>query len=164
MNKKVKFITKAGIIAALYTALTMISALFGLSSGVIQVRISEALCVLPVYSFAAVPGLTIGCLVSNILCGGSIYDIVFGTAATLAAALVTCMLKKHPYFSSIPTIISNMLIIPLVLIMSGLGGISMFPYFSLTVGIGEIISCGIFGTALIFYFEKHREISAMLFK
>lgn len=161
---KIKFVAKSGMIAALYVALTMISASLGLSSGVIQVRISEALCVLPIYSFAAVPGVTVGCLVSNILCGGTIYDIIFGTLATLVAALVTFALKKHRYLSSIPTIVSNSVIIPFVLILSGFGGWEMYPFFALTVGVGEVISCGIFGTILVLYFEKHREITTMLFK
>lgn len=159
-----KFIVRSAIIAAIYVALTMISALLGLSSGVIQVRISEALCILPIYTFAAVPGLTIGCLVSNILCGGTIYDIIFGTLATLIGAFVAFFIKKFPYLASIPTIVSNALIIPCVLIISGIGGWEMFPYFVLTVGIGEVISCGVFGTLIIRYFEKHRSTKTMLFK
>ena len=158
MNKKTKFIAKASMIAALYTALTLVSAMFGLSSGVIQIRISEALCVLPIYSTAAIPGLAVGCLVSNLICGGTVYDIVFGTAATLIGALLAYALKKFPYLSSIPTILSNAAIIPFVLILSGFGGWESFPYFSLTVGIGEVISCGVLGTVLVFYLQRHPDV------
>ena len=158
MKRKSKFIAKASMIAALYTALTLVSAMFGLSSGAIQVRISEALCVLPVYSTAAIPGLAVGCLVSNLICGGTVYDILFGTAATLIGALLAYTLKKLPYLSSIPTIISNAAIIPFVLILSGFGGWDMFPYFSLTVGIGEVISCGVLGTVLVFYLGRHPDV------
>ncbi len=158
MKGKTKFIAKASMIAALYTALTLVSALFGLSSGVIQVRISEALCVLPIYSASAIPGLAVGCLVSNLICGGSVYDVIFGTAATLIGALLAYAMKKLPYLSSVPTIVSNAAIIPFVLILSGFGGWEMFPYFALTVGIGEVISCGVLGTVLVFYLERHRDL------
>ena len=72
-------ITQAAIIVALYTVLTLIANLFGLASGVIQVRISEALTVLPFLSFIGIPGVTIGCLISNIVTGADIFDIIFGT-------------------------------------------------------------------------------------
>lgn len=163
MKKNTKFLAHAGMIAALYAALTMVSALFGLASGVIQVRLSEALCVLPIYTVAAVPGVTIGCLVSNILCGGTIYDIIFGTLATLIGAALTYLFRKLPYLASIPTIISNAVIIPVVLICSGAGGWDMFPYLAATVGFGEVIACGVLGTILVVYLEKHRSSRAMLF-
>ena len=150
------------MIAAAYVALTMISAAFGLSSGAIQIRISEALCVLPIFTLSAVPGVTIGCFIANIICGGTVYDIVFGTIATLIAAVITYFIKT-PMLSSVPTIVSNSVIIPIVLIMSGVGGFNMFPYFALTVGLGEIISCGILGTVLAVYMKKHPKISQVLF-
>lgn len=163
MNTKLKYLTRASIIAALYVALTALSALLGLSSGIIQVRISEMLCVLPVFTAAAIPGVTLGCLISNIVFGGTVYDIVLGTAATLAGASIAYSIRKAPYFSSVPTVVSNAAIIPAVLILSGLGGWNMFPYFALTVGVGEIISCTVFGTLLVFYLEKHRSVRTMLF-
>lgn len=163
MKRNTHFLAKAGMIAALYTVLTMISAALGLASGVIQVRLSEMLCILPVYSAAAIPGVTVGCLVSNILCGGTIYDIVFGTIATLVGACFAYCLRKLPYLSSIPTILSNVLIIPTVLIYSGAGSWSMFPYFAVTVGLGEVLACGGLGTILVAYLEKHRSTRTMLF-
>lgn len=162
-NSKVRYIAHSGIIAAAYVALTMISAAFGLSSGAIQIRISEALCVLPIFTASAVPGVAIGCFIANVLCGGTLYDIIFGTIATLIAAVITHFIKT-PFLSSIPTIVSNAVIIPLVLIMSGIGGMELFPYFSLTVGLGEVISCGILGTVLAVYLKKHPRITQALFK
>ena len=162
-NSKVRFIAYSAMIAAAYVALTMISAAFGLSSGAIQVRISEALCVLPIFTLSAVPGVTVGCFIANILCGGTVYDIVFGTLATLIAAVITYFIK-NPLLSSIPTIVSNAVIVPIVLIMSGVGGVNMFPYIALTVGLGEVISCGILGTILAVYMKKHPRVSQALFK
>ena len=162
-NSKVRFIAYSAMIAAAYVALTMISTAFGLSSGAIQVRISEALCVLPIFTLSAVPGVTVGCFIANILCGGTVYDIVFGTLATLMAAVITYFIK-NPLLSSIPTIVSNAVIVPIVLIMSGVGGVNMFPYFALTVGLGEVISCGILGTILAVYMKKHPRVSQALFK
>lgn len=162
-NSKVRFIAYSAMIAAAYVALTMISAAFGLSSGAIQIRISEALCVLPIFTLSAVPGVTVGCFIANILCGGTVYDIVFGTLATLIAAVITYFIK-NPLLSSIPTIVSNAVIIPIVLIMSGVGGVNMFPYLALTVGLGEVISCGILGTILAVYMKKHPRVSQALFK
>ena len=83
MKNKAKFIALSAMLAAAYVVLTLISSLFGLSSGAIQVRISEMLCVLAAFTPAAVPGITIGCLLANIICGGTIYDIIFGTLATV---------------------------------------------------------------------------------
>jgi len=163
MKKNIKKLTESGIIAAIYVALTIISAMMGLASGAVQVRISEILCVLPIYTTAAIPGVTVGCLIANIICGGTIYDIIFGTLATLIGSLIAYLFRKWKYVASIPTIISNAIIIPLVLIVSGVGTWDMLPYFMLTVGVGEIISCGVLGTALIFYLEKHRSTTAMLF-
>ena len=153
-NNKVRFIAYSAMTAAAYVALTMISAAFGLSSGAIQIRISEALCVLPIFTLSAVPGVTVGCFIAN---------IVFGTLATLIAAVITYFIK-NPLLSSIPTIVSNAVIVPIVLIMSGVGGVNMFPYFALTVGLGEVISCGILGTILAVYMKKHPRVSQALFK
>lgn len=163
MRKNIRFLTKASIIAAIYVVLTLISALFGLASSAVQIRISEALCILPIYSTAAIPGVAIGCFISNIICGGTIYDIVFGTIATFVGAVGAYLVRKFPYISSLPTILSNVVIIPVVLISSGVGGWNLFPYFVATVGLGEIIACGILGTVLIVYLKKHPSSRKMLF-
>ena len=94
-NKKVLFLTHAAMIAALYVVLTFISNAFGLASGAIQVRLSEALIILPVFTPAAIPGLYIGCLLSNLLCGGCLLDILLGSLATLIGALGARAMRKH---------------------------------------------------------------------
>ena len=146
-NKSASFIAQAGIVAALYVVLTLLSNAFGLASGVIQVRISEALCILPCFISSAVPGLFIGCFLSNILAGGVIWDVIFGSIATLLGAIGTRLLKKHRYLASLPPIIANMLIVPFVLRYAYHIEGAIW-YFMLTVGAGELISCGILGQAL----------------
>ena len=136
-----------GIIAALYVILTYVANAFGLASGVIQVRISEALTILPVFTVAAVPGVTIGCLLANLLTGCAFWDIVFGSFATLLGAIGTRLLRKHPYIAWIPPVVSNMAIIPVVL-QKVYNVPDAWWYLVITVGIGEIISCGILGIML----------------
>lgn len=96
-KKSALFLTQAAMIAALYVVLTYIANLFGLASGVIQIRLSEMLCILPVFTPAAIPGLFIGCLLSNILTGCVIWDILFGSLATLAGAIGTYLLRNHKF-------------------------------------------------------------------
>ena len=163
-NKNIRYIATAGMIGALYVALTLISALFGLSSGVIQVRISEMLCVLPIYTSAAIPGVTIGCLLANLIVGGTVWDIVFGTLATLIGAIIAYFMRNLKYLAFIPTVVANMIIIPAVLILSGVGGWETFPYFAFTVGLGELISCGVFGVLMILYLERHQNVRKTLFE
>lgn len=94
-NKKVLFITQGAVIAAIYVVLTYIVSLLGLTNGVIQVRLSEALTILPVFTPAAIPGLVVGCVISNILTGAVIWDVIFGSLATLIGAVGTYLLRKH---------------------------------------------------------------------
>lgn len=147
MKTKAKFIVTGGIIAALYLALTMLTSAFGLSSGPVQIRLSEALCILPAFTPAAIPGLFIGCIISNTLSGCLITDIIFGSLATLLGAVGTYFLRKNKFLAIIPPIASNTLIIPLIFkycyhIESAVW------YMVLTVGISEILSCGILGLFL----------------
>ena len=141
------------MIAALYTALTWVSQLFGLSSGVIQCRISEALCILPLFTTAAIPGLTIGCFISNFTVGltsGVVWaDVIFGSLATLIGAVGAYFLRKGwlKWLAPIPTIVANAAIVPFVL-KYACGMEDAFWFMVLTVAIGEVISAGIFGTAL----------------
>ena len=151
-NKKVTMITQGAIIAALYVVLTMIANAMGLSNYAIQVRFSEALCILPFFTVAAIPGLTVGCLIANIMTGALIWDVLFGSLATLLGAIGTYVLRKHKVLMMFPPVIANAVIVPFVL-RYGYGITWMFhevewsiPYFALTVGIGEIISvCGLGG-------------------
>lgn len=148
-NKKhILFITYAALIAALYTALTLVASLFGLSSAAIQLRLSEALTVLPYFTPAAIPGLTVGCLVSNLITGCIPVDVIFGTVATFIGAVCTWLLRKHsPYVAPIPPLLANTLIVPFVL-KYGYGAEGGIPFFMLTVGIGEVLSCGVLGIIL----------------
>lgn len=157
MKNKTKIITYGAMIAAIYVLLTMLSRAFGLDSGVIQVRISEALCILPCFTPAAIFGLFAGCLLYNMLAGAVIWDVIFGSLATLIGAVFTYKLRKNKYLAILPPIISNTLIIPFVLSYAYHIEGAIW-YFMLTVGMGEIISCGVLG--LLFYpaLNKHRNI------
>ena len=139
VTKKTAYITQAALIAAIYTVLTMIAAGFDLASGAIQVRFSEALTIMPFFTPAAIPGLTLGCLLSNILTGCALPDIIFGTLATLLGALGSYALRSNRFLCAIPPIVSNALIIPFILTYAYHipGGI---PLFMLTAGTGELVS------------------------
>lgn len=150
---KTKKLTVASLIATLYVMLTLLARLFGLDSGVIQIRFSEALCILPIFTPAAIPGLFVGCLLSNILAGAVVWDVIFGSLATLLAAIGTRLLKGNRFLAVIPPILANTLIIPFVLSFA-YGAEGTIPYFMLTVGIGEILSCGILGLFLYRYIKK----------
>lgn len=115
MNKKVLWICHAAMIAALYVVLTLCINAFGLASGVIQVRISEALTILPYFTPAAIPGLVIGCLISNTITGCALLDILLGSFATLLGALGSYALRRFKWLVPLPPIIANTLIVPYVL-------------------------------------------------
>ena len=168
-NKKVLSLVQAAMIAALYVVLTLIANAFGLASGNIQIRFSEALTVLPFFTPTAIPGLYIGCLLSNVMTGCALPDIIFGSLATLIGAIGTWMIGRaakkaasrqkaalYKYLSPLPPILSNAIIIPPMLKIA-YGIIPM--WFSLiTVTIGEIISCGVFGYILLTALQKYRGI------
>ena len=157
-QKKVLFITHSAMIAALYVILTYLASALGLSNGMIQVRFSEALTILPYFTPAAVPGVFIGCLISNILTGACLWDIIFGSITTLVAAIISYKIRKFKYAVCIPPIILNTLIIPWVL-RYGYGMTDeAIPFMMLTVGIGEVISCGILGCILLSALYKYRNV------
>ncbi len=147
-SQKTLQIVQAAVIAALYVVLTMLAAGFDLAAGAIQCRFSEALTVLPFFTAAAVPGLTIGCLLANFLTGAALPDVIFGTLATFIGAFFTRKLKEHRILCTLPPVISNALIVPLIL-KYAYGLTDMYPYLVLTVGLGEVISCMIFGQILL---------------
>ena len=164
-------IATGSMIAALYVVLTYVANALGLASGAIQIRISESLTILPVLMGSAIPGLAIGCVLANLLTGCAALDVVFGSLATLIGALGTRALRKQPKLSWLPPVISNMLIVPLVLIyvyqvpdvsvtipfvnkmLSGSGFLPLM----ITVGIGEVISCGLLGM-LVYQAAQKAEI------
>ena len=153
---------RAAMIAAIYVVLTFIANTFALANGAVQIRFSEALTILPYFTPAAIPGLFIGCLLSNILTGCALPDIIFGSLATLLGALGTYGLRRWKWCAPICPVISNVIIVPLVLIygygllIEGWSVLQCFGYYCLTVGAGEIISCGVLGMILLFALEKHR--------
>ena len=153
------YLTRGALIAALYVALTYASSLFGLSSGVIQFRLSEALCILPMLMPEAVPGLAVGCLLANLLTGCAVWDIVFGTVATLIGAVGARLLKSLPtkllWLATLPTILSNAIIVPFVLIYA-YGVPDAYFYLMLTVGVGELVCAGILGSMLYYSLRKSR--------
>ncbi|MBQ1631368.1 MAG: QueT transporter family protein [Clostridia bacterium] len=148
------YITKAAAIAALYVVLTELSAQFGLSgTNVIQFRISEALTILPFFTSAAIPGLVIGCFFSNLLTGAVVWDIVFGTLATLIGAILTYALRRYKWLAPIPPILANTLIVPFVL-RYAYGFADAWWYLALTVFVGEFVCCGILGMLLLFALNR----------
>ena len=155
-NKKVLRITQAAMIAAIYVVLTVFISAFNLASGAIQVRISEALTILPVFTPAAIPGLFLGCLISNLVTGCMPLDVVFGSLATLIGACGTYALRKHKWLAPLPPIIANTIIVPFVLRYVYLAG-GTIPFFMLTVGIGEVISCYLLGSILHRVLDRYKE-------
>lgn len=150
-----------GVIAALYVALTYIAAVFGLASGAIQVRLSEALTILPVFTSTAVPGLTVGCVLANLLTGCAPWDVVFGSLATLLGAVGTRLLKNKPYIAWIPPVMANAIIVPFVL-QKVYGVEDAWWYLALTVGAGEVIACGILGILLYHSVKKIPNLKSLL--
>ncbi|MBQ1901647.1 MAG: QueT transporter family protein, partial [Lachnospiraceae bacterium] len=116
-------------------------------SGAIQVRISEALCVLPVFTPAAVPGLFVGCLISNTVTGAMLPDIVFGSMATLIGAYGTYILRKSKFIYTLPPVLANAIVVPCVLKLAYQLG-DAYWYLALTVGAGEVLSICVLGFIL----------------
>lgn len=158
VSAKTRFMTRAGIIAALYVATTLFLA--PISYGAVQCRVSEALCLLPALTPAAVPGLFIGCLIANLLGSGVWYDVVLGSLTTLTAAILTRRLKDKPILASLPPVVLNGLVV---------GSIVYFAYqfvpgnpvnaaqLLLTMGsvaVGEAVACCVLGVILVRALKK----------
>ena len=156
MNNRTNSIAQGALIAALYIVLTLVSNIMGLASGVIQIRLSEAMTILPIFTPAAVPGLCVGCFISNIITGCAPMDVICGTVATLIGALLTKSFANHPVLASLPPIIANTLIIPwvLALVYNFEGSVV---YFTATVFIGELIAAGLLGQVLRRSLEPYTE-------
>lgn len=146
-KRPVLFISQAAIIAAIYVVLVFAFRPISFSS--IQFRIAEALTILPFFTPAAIPGVTIGCLLGNLLGGADILDIVFGTLATLIGAFGSYALRNHKYLVPLPPILANTIIVPWVL-RYAYGMKDAILFMMLTVGIGEVIACGVLGLVLLF--------------
>ena len=154
-DNKVRFMAQAAMIAAVYVALTVVFAPISFSE--IQVRVAEALTILPVFTPAAIPGLFIGCLIGNIAGGALVPDIIFGTLATLIGAFGTWKLRRaHPFLAPVPPILANTVIVPFVLKYAYEVPLPV-PFMMLTVGAGEILSCGVLGMLLYYALRSRRE-------
>jgi uncharacterized membrane protein len=155
-----RFLAEAGIIAALYFVLTV--AVAPLAYGQLQIRISEALCILPFFTPAAVPGLFVGCALANLFSPFGLYDIVFGSLATLIAALITYRIKQK-WLLPLPTIILNGLIIGAELtLLAALPEFGFLPkdvyWVSVAyVAAGEAIATYVLGIPLFFLLNKHKD-------
>ena len=156
MKKKLdtKFMVEASVIAAVYAVLTFV--LMPFSYGMMQVRISEALTILPAFTPAAVPGLFIGCLVANALGPNGVVDIVIGSLATLLAAVGSCWLKDHPLLVPLPPVIANAVLVGWEL--SYVYGMGALPVCMAWVGLGELISCYVVGLPLMKLLKKYEKV------
>lgn len=154
--RKTLQIVYGAAIAAIYTILTV--AFAPISYGPIQTRISEALCILPFFTPAAVPGLFVGCAISNLFMGQPI-DAVFGSLATLIGAIGTYALRKNGnrFLASVPPILANAIIIPWVL-RYAYGAEDMIWFMMVTVGAGEILTAGILGQVLLRTLERYKRV------
>ncbi len=161
---KAKSLTTAGVIAALYAALTYAAAGLGIAYGPFQFRFSEALTVLPIFTPAAIPGLTVGCLIANLASFNPI-DLLFGTVATLVAALLTTYFKNvktfgAPLLSLFPPVIVNALLIGLELSLFYFDSFTIggFLISFMEVGVGQLLVCYGLGLPLYFALNKHKRI------
>ena len=153
MNTKSKSICLGAMIAALYVVITCALGAFNLANGIIQIRLSEALCILPVFSVSAIPGVTIGCFISNLILGANIFDVIFGSLATLLGLLGTYFLRRFKLLSLLPSILSNSIILPLVF-RYAYGFQDAFIVLVISIFVSEFISVGIFGFLLRQILEK----------
>ena len=160
-NLSVRRLVRCAVIAAVYVVVCLVLAPF--SYGAVQVRVAEALCLLPVFGAEYLVGVTLGCFLANLL-GSTVVDVVFGTLATLLACLVTYKLrdirvKGLAIPASLPPVVFNMIIVgafEITFFFSDGAPTAMLAVFNaVTVGIGELISCTILGVALVKLIESN---------
>ncbi|UCD64831.1 MAG: QueT transporter family protein [Candidatus Zixiibacteriota bacterium] len=157
-DHRVKYISTAGLIAALYVVLALV--FLPISFGVYQVRIAEALTVLPFLTAAAIPGLYVGCLLANVMGGMGWLDILFGPLLTLAAALGTHYVRRR-----LGQTTAGVLLAPLPPVVLNAFGVSVYLapllgfnyWFSVQmIGIGQLVSCYVIGVPLLLLLKKRR--------
>ncbi len=162
--KRVRFICTAALIAAMYVALTYLSMALGIDKNAIQIRFSEMLIALAFVTPAAIPGLYVGCLLANILTACAPLDILLGPIATLIGAAGAYLIgrvknnKVARWLCTVPNIIANTIIVTIVCYICYTApdaqSLSIIPFYACTIALGEMISCGIFGTVLLLGSEK----------
>lgn len=148
-------LAQGAVIAAIYVVLTFVFA--PISFGAMQVRIAEMLTILPLFTPVAIPGLFIGCLLANILGGAIIWDVIFGSIATLIGAALGYVLRFNRWLVPIPAVVANSVIVPLVL-RYGYGVDMPILLMVLYVAIGEIIGCYVLGELLATVLLKRKQI------
>lgn len=166
-TKNVRFLTQAAMIAALYAVLTYAAAAVNLAYGAVQFRFSEALTVLPVFTPAAIPGLAVGCFLANLGSPLGLVDWIFGTGATLLAAVGTWMarriqIKGVPVLAPLPPVVANVVLVGFELsCLSSAGTFALgnftwaaFGASALSVGIGELVICYALGLPLLLALRK----------
>lgn len=154
-SNRTTFVVYSAIIAAIYVVLCTVFR--PISFSYIQVRIAEALTILPYFTPAGIPGVTIGCLLSNIIGGADILDIVFGTIATLLGACGSYALRKYKFLVPLPPILANTIIIPWVLKFA-YSEVLPIPFMMLTVGVGEVLSAGVLGIILLYALSQYKDV------
>ena len=152
---QIQLITQGAAIAAIYVVLTLVFA--PISYGAVQVRIAEALTILPMFTPAAIPGLFAGCLLANFIGGAVIWDIIFGSIATLIGAILGWKLRRNRWLVPIPAIAANTVIVPLVL-RYGYGENLPILLMAVYVAAGEIISCYVLGELLAEVLLRYRNV------
>ena len=151
----VRDLAQGAIIAAVYALLTMFLA--PISSGLIQCRVSEAMSVLPYFTFSAVPGLFIGCVIANLLTGMAAYDVIFGSLATLLAAYITYWMRNRvsKYLAPLPSVVVNALVVGWLLTYVYQVGVTFWVAAGY-VAIGQAIACFALGIPLMKLLERFR--------
>ncbi|MDU7338658.1 MAG: QueT transporter family protein [Clostridium sp.] len=161
VSRRTVFLVQGAMIAALYVVLTFLSSAMGLAYGPVQFRLSEALTILPVFTPAAIPGITIGCLISNLGSPYGVVDILCGTGATLLAAVISYQLRRFrlhglPVLSALPPVLCNALVIGAELAFFLPSGFTAAGFFAagVSVGAGELVVLAVLGLPLAFLLEK----------
>ncbi|ORX24594.1 transporter [Thermoanaerobacterium sp. PSU-2] len=162
MNSKTKKIVYGALIAAVYAAVTV--ALAPISYGQVQVRVAEALTIMPFFSSYSIFGLFVGCIIANMIGGNGIFDVVFGSLATLISAVITYYIGKSNlrykrYLAPLPPVVINGIIIGIEL-----NFLYKLPLVAsmLWVGLGEMIACYVLGLPLLLYIDKNDKIKSVI--
>ncbi len=151
MKKSLVYMARAAIIASLYFALSV--ALSAISFGPVQFRISEILVLLPIIFPEAIPGLAIGCFFTNFFFSPfGVFDMVFGTLATLIGALGTYFLRRHPLLATLPPIVANTLFVPLIFVLNDASTIYYISMFEILAS--QIVTCVVLGLPFTFALKK----------
>lgn len=169
MKSKTVYLTKASATGALYAVLTLIGAVFGLSYGGIQFRFSEALCVLPLFTASAVPGIAIGCFVANIFSSVTPLDMIIGTVASLVAGVLTrkcrnITVKGFPLLSLMFPVCINAVFVgfELALVSGEKSFFTVFAVEALSVGVGEAAVIFTLGSVLVLLINKNDRLRKLI--